>query len=321
MSFINIKGQEQPIRILQDYLKQGRLQGGLLFAGPEGVGKKLAAKTLAKAANCLNEDLDSCDRCPSCLKIENNQHPDVHVIQLEDSDIKIEYIRQLQREICLKPYEGRKKVFIIDNVHRLTAEASGALLKTLEEPPKNSLIILVSDKPALLFKTIISRCKTVKFLPLARIKLQEIFKQDYGLENPVAHFLAYFSEGRFGRALKYKETDIIKEKNAVIDGFIFSPQAGFEGLTQEKDKIRGYLNILAAWFRDVYLIKIGMPHSEIINLDRKEDLLKLMSRFSFSALNEIMASLSDALFYLEHNINVKLLLYHLRSQLWKGQSA
>jgi DNA polymerase-3 subunit delta' len=321
MSFQNIKGQVQSIKILQACIEQDRVQGGLLFTGPEGVGKKLIAITLAKAVNCLEEGLDSCDQCPSCLKIEHNGHPDVHVIQSDGAEIKIENIRQLQRDISFKPYEARKKVFIIDNAHRLNPEASGALLKILEEPPQNSFIILISDKPALLFKTIVSRCKTLKFSPLPRALLQEFLKKEHGLDRYRAHYLAYVSEGRLGHALRLKETDALRMKNAVIDNFIFTRRLSFDSLSkQDRNEIREDLNILATWFRDIYLIKIGIPHLELIHDDRKEELLKLMSRFSFVELNEIMDSISRAIFYLERNINIKLLLYDLRSQLWKAQS-
>ncbi len=319
MSFSQIKGQELAQQILQGYTEQGRLQGGLLFVGPEGVGKKKAALTLAKAVNCAEGPLDSCDRCPSCLKIEKNQHPDIHLIAAEDSQIRIESIRQLKKDISFKPYEAEKSVFIIDDAHRLNAEASNALLKILEEPPRDSLIILVTDKPALLFKTILSRCKMVKYPPLPRERLQDILRKDYGLDFPGAHYLAYVAEGRFGRALKLKETDTLREKNAVIDQFLFVRNPSIEQLSkQEKEKIKSDLNILSTWFRDIYLIKVGMPHSEIIHEDRKSDLLKATSLFSFPELFEIMDSLVRAIHYLERNINTKLLLYDLRSQLWKG---
>jgi len=334
MSFKDIKGQERAIKILQGYIEQSRLSGGYLFVGPEGVGKKLAARELAKMVNCLEGGIDpstalrvngersraieACEGCASCNKIENNQHPDVHIIAEGSGDIKIELIRQLQKTINLRPYEGKTKVFIIDNAHRLTAEASNAMLKILEEPPKNSLIILISDKPNLLFKTIISRCKILRFSAFVRKKLEELLKKDYDLSNNAAHFLAYFSEGRLGCALRLKERDFLKEKNRVIDEFVFSRTSGLEGVPlQKKDTVRQSLNILAAWFRDIYLIKIGMPHREVINFDRKDDLLRKMNDFSCLDLNEILYSISDSISYLDQNINTKLLLYNLEAQLWK----
>ena len=389
MSFQDIKAQDKPIQILKEYIKRSRLRGSYLFVGEEGVGKKLVAKTLAKALNCEGQTLDSCDNCVPCLKIEKGQHPDIHIIDgstssfdrlrtnpervkrvegsltinpersrriegpvspgvnlepgqrivgQESDSIKIEHIRQLQKDINLKPYTGEKKVFIIDNAHNLTAEAQNALLKILEEPPDDSLIILISAKPALLFKTIISRCRMMKFWPLPRTKLEEILKKDFHLDNNLAHFLAYSCEGRIGQALKLKDTDILREKNRIIDAFTpletmdrqKKDAVSLTGFTQVKrsgpdrlsienrNNIRAHLNILAGWFRDMYLIKIGTPYSELINLDRKEELLRLMHRYAFTDLYEILHSLSDTLLYLERNINVKLLLANLREDISYG---
>lgn len=314
MSFQDIKGQDKPIQILREYIKHSRLSGSYLFAGEDGIGKKLVAKTLAKALNCENETQDSCDRCASCLKIERGQYPDMHCLDTEASDsIKIEYIRQLQKDINLRPYAGRKKVFIIDDAHNLTPEAANALLKILEEPPEDSLIILISAKPALLFKTIISRCKMLRFCPLQRAKLEEILRRDFHLANNTAHYLAYFCEGRLGRALKLKDTDILKEKNRIIDGFALARRPGLENLPVEnRNNVRSYLNILAAWFRDIYFVKIGMPTTELINLDRKDELLKVISRYTLFDLEGIFNSLSNSLSYLEQNINTKLLLSNLK---------
>lgn len=319
MSFNSIKGQDKAIQMLKGYIEQSRLEGGYLFTGPDGVGKKLVAKNLAKTINCFKESLDACEQCVSCKKIENNLHPDMHFIEHGEAEIKIEFIRNLQKEISLRPYEAKRKVFVIDNAHNLTPEAANALLKILEEPPKSSLIILISDKPDLLFKTIISRCKVLNFPPVARLRLKDILKIDYGLDSNTAHFLAYFSEGRFGRALKFKDTDIIREKNLVIDKFALSSKLNLTNIDiKNKDALRGYLNILATWFRDIYLIKIGMPHSEIINFDRKEELLKAMSKFSFLDLNNILDAISNSIIYLSQNINNRLILYNLGAQLWKG---
>ena len=313
MSFKDIKGQDKSIQLLQAYASQSRIAGAYLFIGPEGLGKNLAAKTLAKALNCEVNTLDSCDKCGSCLKIEKNQHPDVHIINDDSDAVKIEEIRQLQKELSLKPYEGRHKVFIINNAHNLTPEAGNALLKTLEEPPKYSTIILVSSKPAVLFKTIISRCQVLKFYPLARPELKEILKNEYGLDSHLAHFLAYFCEGRLGSALKLKETDIAREKNRVIDEFAVAGRLRLENFSiKSRDDAREILYILAAWFRDAYLIKVGIPQAELINFDRRNDLLRFMNRFSFIELDNVLNSISDGLLQLEQNINVKLLLSNLK---------
>lgn len=324
MSFRDIKGQDRPIEIIKEHTKQSRLGHAYLFTGPEGVGKKLTALTLAKALNCQNENNDSCDNCASCLKIEKKQHPDIHFlddnscesavpVQPADSrSIKIEDIRNLQKNAFLRPYEARLKVFIIDNAHNLTPEAANALLKVLEEPPKDSLIILISSKTALLFKTIISRCQIVKFYPLPRIELSDILLKNYNFDNNLARFLAFFCEGRLGLALKFKGTGIFNDKNRVIDEFCLKNKSGLNRFpVQNKEQLRGILNILAVWLRDVYMLKSGIPVMELINIDRKEDLLRAGDIYSFTDLDEMLSLVTNLLLQAEKNINIKLLIANL----------
>jgi DNA polymerase-3 subunit delta' len=319
MSFSGIKGQERALGILKTYIDNSSLEGGYLFSGPEGVGKKLSALALAKKLNCSENQSDSCGHCPSCLKISNNQHPDVHIISSEDPLLKIDAVRQLQKEINLKAYEGTYKVFIIDNAHTLTPEASNSLLKILEEPPKKSLIILISDKPNLLFKTVISRCKTIKFLPLKREELEGVLKRDYKLDNSFAHFLAYFSEGRLGRALKLKDEDIINKRNDLIDRFVLAANPSADRLAlKNRTDVRDYLNLLATWFRDIYLLKTGISEREIINSDRRQDLLRGAESFSFADLDAILGNITGAISYLEMNVNTRLLMHNLGMELWKA---
>jgi len=300
MSFSAIKGQDKPIGMLKTYIENSCLEGGYLFAGPEGIGKKMTALALA-------EEL-----------VGSSQHPDVHVISNEDTQIKIDVIRQLQKDINLKAYAGPYKVFIIDNAHTLTPEASNSLLKILEEPPKKSLIILISDKPNLLFKTVISRCKILKFLPLKRTVLEDILRKDYKLDNALAHFLAYFSEGRLGGALKLMDEDIINKKNSLIDKFILAARPALDSFAgQSRPEVRNGLNLLVTWFRDIYLLKSGMPLDEAINYDRGTELTQGARRLSFSDLDMIFGNITAAIAYLEMNVNTRLLIYNLGMELWK----
>lgn len=319
MTFKDIKGQEKAIGLIEEYLKAGTLKGAYLFIGEEGVGKYSAASVLAKALNCLNKKNDPCNICSSCLRIEKREHPDVHFILPVDSGaIKIESVRELKKNISLKAYEAKIKVFIINDAHLLTAEASGALLKILEEPLGNSLIILITAKPLLLFKTIVSRCKIIRFHPLKRKALQEILKKTYALDEPSSHFLAYFSEGRIGTALRLKDTDMLTKKNRIIDKFTGAPSnSDYDNIVEAKDELRLALNILASWVRDIYLIRIGLAHAELINSDRLKRLLEIMNRYTSFNLNEMMKSISDSFRYLDENINVKLLISNLRAELWK----
>jgi DNA polymerase-3 subunit delta' len=304
-------------------LSRDKLAGAYLFTGPEGIGKYLAARTFAQALNCRNAKDDACGACASCLKIEKNSHPDVHFIDALDAEaIGIEEVRQLKQDISLKSYEAGFKVFLINDAHKLTAEASNALLKILEEPPQDSVIILVTAKPQLLFKTIISRCQRIKFSSLPTVSLEAILKEDYCLDSALAHFLAYFCEGRLGHALRLKDADILKEKNRIINIFNLSSLAGLDSLAKESSRqdIRRYLNLLAGWFRDIYLAKSGIAHAQLINLDRRDELLRLIHRYSWPELENIFKCISDSMGYIEQNINTKLLLSNLKAELWKEKS-
>jgi len=314
MSFKDIKGHTKQIFFLQQDLRDMRLAGAYLFTGPEAIGKGLVAKALAKAVNCLQNSSDGCDSCISCRKIENNQHPDVHFIDKGYSqEIKIEDIRGLRQEASLRPYEARYKVFIINDSHNLNDESSNAFLKTLEEPPKHSVIILITDKPALLFRTVISRCKKIKFSALSAKELEGILRQDYSVDEGPLHYLAFFSEGRLGCALRLKDRDFLTEKNRIIDYFTL-PSRGptQENVIKDREQLRYDLQILAGWFRDIYLLKAAGKNTRLINQDRSQAISKLAEFYTFGALDEILREVSDALFYIERNVNFKLLVSQLR---------
>lgn len=329
MSFNNIQGQDQAIERLRNYLEQDRLGGAYLFIGPEGVGKGLVALTLAKAVNCLEKTSDSCDSCISCRKIDGNTHPDVHVIDVKKQyeqpekqkgenvslEIKIEDIRQLQGAINLRAYEGKKKVFIITDAHNLTLEAANAFLKTLEEPPRESLIILTTDKPNLLLKTVISRCQAVRFFALRRDALKSVLKAEYQFSDLAAHYASFCFEGSIGRAVALKDADILGEKNRMLNEFLFPAGRMMEPVSSSRELMRRKLNTLAAWFRDCYLLKAGAPYDQMINLDRKEELVTYAGRYSPAEIEGILKVISDSLAYIEQNINIKLLVTQVRSSL------
>jgi len=319
MRFSDVLGHDRPLSIIKAYLANSSFSGAYIFSGPEGIGKRMVAKLIAGRLNCTGQADRPCESCSSCLKTQKEEHPDLHIIQNGQSQIKIEDIRGILKQASLRPYEGVSKVFIIDNAHKLNSEAANSLLKVLEEPPKDVLIILVTHKPQNIIKTVLSRCKVIKFFPLIREQLETVLIKNYALDKTSAHFLAYYAEGRLGLALRLKDTSLLREKNKIFDSFILSskPLDHFM-MNQSKEQLQVCLNILASWFRDIYLLKAGLGDKETIHLDRHSDLLKLIPRFSFKQLDEIMSTLSESSLYLEKNINSKLLLHNLGAQLWKA---
>jgi len=318
MRFSDCLGCDKPISIINSYIEKNCFSGAYIFSGAEGIGKKMVAKITAQALNCTANTERPCGSCRACLKTEKLEHPDLHIIENGESQIKIEDIRAIQRQVNFRPYEGAMKIFIIDNAHRLNPESANSLLKLLEEPPKDSLIILITHKLQTIFKTILSRCKVIKFAPLVRAELESILIKDYCVDKHAAHFLSFYSEGRLGLALKLKELKIAEEKNKVFDSFLFSEKPldrNFAG--QNKEQLRVFLNILASWFRDIYLLKAGLSQTDMIHSDRQSDVLKAAHKFSFRQLDDIISGISESLLYLDNNINTKLLLHNLGAQLWK----
>ena len=302
MRFSGCVGHDKPIGIINSFIESGRLSGAYIFSGPEGIGKKMVAKMAARELNGATE---------------GREHPDLHIIDRGNSQIKIEDIRVMQHQASLRPYEGKMNIFIIDNAHRLNPEAANSLLKLLEEPPGDCLFILVTHKPQSIFKTVLSRCKIIKFTPLARADLESFLISEHSLDRQSAHFLAYYAEGRLGLALKLKDSRLAGEKNRMLDSFLFPEQASDRDRPlQDKEEIRAFLNILASWFRDIYLLKSGLGQREAIHADRESDLLKLSRKFSFKQLDDIVTCISESFMYLDNNINAKLLLHNLGAQLW-----
>ncbi len=212
MIFKDIIGHDRPVTILKRAIANNALAHAYLFSGEEGLGKKMTAFALAAAVNCHEpESGGGCGACPACRKTAARSHPDVHVLVPDGDEIKIDQIREAQSDLALKPFEGTKKVLIVDGAEAMNPASSNAFLKTLEEPPGDALIILITSRSQSLLPTIRSRCQEIRFHPLPRRALAEALMHKRGLTDDDARFLAALSRGRLGRAL---EMDVEEEKAA-----------------------------------------------------------------------------------------------------------
>lgn len=307
-----IKGHSDIVDRLSGSIARQTIANAYLFYGPEGIGKFAFAKAFARAVNCEQGEAVAvpgvdCGLCFSCRKIEAGNHPDVHIIdEGYDAEIKIESVRLLQQEMSLRPYEARYKVFIINDSHNLNSVSANALLKTLEDTPDRSIIVLVTDKPRVMPATIISRCRRENFRALCREDFA-VALSGQGFDDVTGNYLAYFCEGRLGSALRLRGADIIREKNSVIDRFL---SGSFEESAKRED-LRKELTVIVAWFRDVYLAKAGLKNA--INEDRGSEVARCAELYGFDDLERIFSALSSSFFYLEQNVNTKLLLANLHA--------
>ena len=214
MGFENIIGHEKSKNLLRMFLENKNIPHAFLFYGQEGTGKKLVAKEFAKYLFC--ETGTACGRCNPCIKLERGSHPDLIVIE-GDNSIGIDQSRMLSKEICEYPYESEKRVIIIDQAETLTREAANALLKTLEEPPPYNHFFLITSSEKEIPPTIRSRCNRVFFAPLSREQLKQFFLQRPDTDDERADLLADISYGSIGCGLFWAEADNFLLRRVIIE--------------------------------------------------------------------------------------------------------
>jgi DNA polymerase III subunit delta' len=193
-------GQERAVGFLKDALRRGEVPHALVFTGPRGVGKFSTALLFAAALFCPERKPDA---CPVCHKVARGVHPDLHLLEPEGTLILIDQVRELERELNVKPQESRCKVVIIDEAETMNQEAANAFLKTLEEPPPETFMILVTESREALLPTVASRCREVRFSALGRRDIEKFLVEKEALDAAEAERYARLSGGIFGRALMW----------------------------------------------------------------------------------------------------------------------
>lgn len=211
MSFDNLIGNEEVKEILRNSVKLNKILHSYMFIGQVGIGKTLFAKEFAKMILCQDTDNKPCNKCKSCLELQNNNHPDFILIESEDSKIKIEQIRNIQSKVLEKPIISNKKVYIIKEADTMTKEAANCLLKTLEEPPEYITIILIGSNENMFLNTIKSRCTKIYFNKIDNQTLKQFLEENYTCDNMTDNMLKA-CDGSISKAISINEKiDIYKE--------------------------------------------------------------------------------------------------------------
>jgi DNA polymerase-3 subunit delta' len=333
MSFDRILGQEKAAGILRHALQNGRLAHAYLLVGPEGIGKRLTALTLVKAMNCLSppQAADSCERCPSCVKINTFNHADVIILEPEGEAIKIGQIREMQKRLRFRPMEGGRRACLLDSADRLTDEASNALLKTLEEPPRNTHLFLITSRPHRLLPTILSRCQWVKFKPLSAHSIAQILRETLGPEREKARFYASLAGGSAGRAEVLSSRVDFEKRLAWLQLFSALPTKTAEEIfeicermSKGEEEIQDLLELWKIWVRDMVVCKIGGGNSRerLINHDLGSEVARGAEKPSFDQLDGIFRLISEVQNSLVLNANRQLaletLMFEIKQEFSRG---
>jgi DNA polymerase-3 subunit delta' len=328
--FHSITGQDQSIEVLKLFLYHRSIPHALLFTGIEGIGKSSIATALAMACNCpkafpgnasnssfsVIEKTDSCGVCRVCRKILSGNHPDIISVEPEGLLIKIGKIRELSKKLSLKPNEARFRVVMIHQAHCMNPEASNALLKILEEPPEQTLLILVTQQASDLLPTILSRCHPVRFHPLARQDLKTLLIEKNNLSEEKADSLASLARGSYTTATAMIDEDWTSHRNWLF-GFVAElpskPVAQIlafsEKMAEDKDLLFGYFEMLKIWVRDLAVFKYA-PEM-VINKDITSRLQHFSAQFSIDRLLKIEKMIEQAIRNLRSNANPRLLVENL----------
>lgn len=313
MAFDKIVGQERAIALLKNLLKTNRIPHAFLIEGLKGAGKKRIALELAKGICCDSRIERPCGSCASCIKAGHQSHPDIRLIE-EDSSLKVDVIRDMQKEIQFKPYEGSRKVIIINSAEKMTIQAQNALLKTLEEPPAYATIILLANNGAGLLPTILSRCQLIKLVPAGKEVIQSYLQTEKGLSSEEARIIAAYSNGNIGRALKLQSDEEFREKrNTIIgltrqllDGKISEllERVGF--FNDEKDSIEDIFDIFVCWYRDLLIFRETQQFDFIMNCDKIEEIRQQSKTINSHKAREIILIIEKNKSNMRSNVNFQL---------------
>jgi len=356
MPFREIAGHRHLIELVASAAARGTLPPSLIFTGPEGVGKKMAALALAQLVNCptvprageadtsaqadifglidtspsqaaagsgrpgdsARLEVDACGVCASCTRIARGVHADVLVIEPGDTGaIKVDQVRDAIERAGYRPFEGRRRVVIIDEADRILVEAQNALLKTLEEPPSASMFVLVTSRPDLLLPTVQSRCQKLRFGRLAPGEIGKVLMTRYEYTESDAHAAASMADGSIGLALQGASDEFAEARDAAtgmlrVVATASDPRRRLDGARallgsgSDREELSRRLRALSSLLRDLGVLLARADDRWIANTDLKPLLSGLVKAFEGDRAVRAFSAVDRALAALDRNASPKI---------------
>lgn len=314
--FKNIIGHKREIAHLEQAIKAGKVSHAYIFNGDKGSGKKTLAEAFAMTLQCTSEGDVPCGTCHSCRQAASGNHPDIiHVSHEKPTSIGVEDIRdQLTGDIQIRPYNGKYKIYIINEAEKMTVQAQNAILKTIEEPPEYAVIILLTSNEQSFLDTIRSRCVVLNLKPVSDEQVKQYLMEQIQVPDYQADICVAFAQGNIGKAVRLASSEDFTAIKASAMSLIrnvgkmeISEIIDFVKDIQEyKITIQDYLDILALWYRDMVYYKATKDIDGIVFQDELRIIRETVKRCSYEGVEEVMQAIESAKTRLNANVNFDL---------------
>jgi len=319
----DIIGHTHAIDMLRRALLAQQVRHAYLFTGPQHIGKTLLAQRFAQTLLCTGgadptvAPADPCNTCLACRKVRHGNHPDVHIISkaADKQNILIEQIRALQNDSARRTLEGRRNIFIILNAHEMNSQAANCLLKTLEEPEPDVILILTVPDAGLLLPTVISRVQQIPMQLLTTEQIRSALVQQWEVEPKEAELIAALAAGRMGWAIQAVENeDLLDERKALLEVLAKIPSTGrvqrFElaqRLSADAAKVQETLELWLLWWRDLMLASNGCLDLTA-NVDMRALLKAQAAKLGSAEAERMVRAILQTMESIEQNVNTRVAL-------------
>ncbi len=325
MPFRDLDGHSRLLDLTARAAMRGSLPPSLIFAGPEGVGKRRAAIALAQLFNCAspagleaNAGPDACGHCSPCRRIGRGVHADVLIIEPGGTgSIKVDQARQIIERSAYRPYEGRRRLVILDDADGMEVSAQNALLKTLEEPPDASTFVLVTARPEMLLPTVQSRCQRLRFGPLSPGEVAAVLMRDHGFAGTDAQAAALLAGGSIRRALDADTTGYVQARKKALATLTAVAASSnprerlaaaklLGGDNVDRQALGSRLRLLSSMLRDLGILLSRADEQALANADMKASLERLLTSFDGERTVRAFSAVDRALSALDQNASPKI---------------
>jgi DNA polymerase-3 subunit delta' len=314
MNFESIIGQKVLVGSLKRAVNEDLVANGYILCGSRGSGKSTVAEIFAKALNCRGESGGKpCGSCISCKKMESGNHPNIEIIRPSGASIKIKQIREVITKVSKKPFESGYKVLIIDDADKMTQEAQDAFLKTLEEPPANTVFVLLVQNQYSLLPTVISRCQVFYLKELSRQQIEDYLLEKYSYDKEQIAFAAASANGIIGRAIEILNNQELQNLRKLqinlvsrLKGASFTElSTAASELAESKEDLDRLLDFMLSWHRDMLIVKQGCEKELLVNSDNADIIERQAAGLDEKGIYRIIDAIKRTISYVNHNVGIK----------------